>query len=1135
MSTLTFGTPQTNPFGLADVGLVSSPTFADLDDDGDLDLFVGNYDGKIIYFKNNGTASSPAFGTPQTNPFGLAGVGLVSTPTFADLDSDGDLDLFVGNRDGKIIYFKNKGTASSPAFGTPQTNPFGLADVGLVSSPTFADLDDDGDLDLFVGNYDGKIIYFKNNGTASSPAFGTPQTNPFGLADVGSVSSPTLADLDRDGDLDLFVGNYDGKIIYFKNNGTASSPAFGTPQTNPFGLADVGSVSSPTLADLDRDGDLDLFVGNYDGKIIYFKNKSPMDLSDSSISENSDEGAVVGTFSITDPNNGDTFTYQLVAGAGDTDNAAFTIDGDQLLFNSSPDFETKSSYSIRVKSTSAAGLSYSENFTINVKDVNEDPTDINLSNNSIDENVAANTVVGTFSTTDPDTGDSFTYQLVAGTGDTDNAAFTIDGDQLLFNSSPDFETQSSYSILVQTTDAEGESYSKNLTININDVNEDPTDINLSNNSINENVAANTVVGTFSTTDPDTGDTFTYQLVAGTGDTDNSAFTIDGDQLLFNSSPDFETQSSYSILVQSTDPGGLSYSENLTININNVNEDPTDLDLSNNSIDENVAANTVVGTFSTIDPDTGDSFTYQLVAGAGDTDNSAFTIDGDQLLFNSSPDFETQSSYSILVQTTDGGGLSYSENFTINIKDEPQLDSKDYQPMKALYEGTGGADWKKNRGWADWDFESETPPEASIVAGWHGVKVSGNRVIELILNDNELDGTIPKELGNLENLRSLHLYRNRLDGSIPTELGDLHNLKYLYVSSNQLDGSIPTELGDLHNLIGLDLAYNQLDGSIPTELGALHNLKYLHLNDNQLDGSIPSQLGNLENLEHLYLSSNQLDGSIPKELGDLDLKHLYLDHNQLSGSIPQWVLDLAYKRLENPPYIKTEITDQELLLGNNLKKVDISENFGDINDNIDKYTATGLPEGVTINSQGVISGIPTKAGTFTVAVTAIDQARGEVTDTFDIVVVRSIIGQDDRNDHLQGTADGEHLDGRAGDDKIEAFGGDDTLFGGPGNDSLHGGRGDDYLVGGEGGDYLTGGYGADTFISAPGDDGEDSGDTIVDFEFDIDSIWVEGGSSAKTQIVFQGGNTLINIGGETQVTLLDIDLTQSNLDDFIEFF
>jgi len=188
-------------------------------------------------------------------------------------------------------------------------------------------------------------------------------------------------------------------------------------------------------------------------------------------------------------------------------------------------------------------------------------------------------------------------------------------------------------------------------------------------TIDENITANAVVRTFLTTDPDTGNTFTYQLVAGMGDTDNDAFTIVGNQLQINSSPDFETQSSYSILVQTTDAGGLSYSKNLTININDVNEGPTDLDLSNNSIDENVAANTVVGTFSTTDPDTGeDTFTYQLVAGTGDTDNAAFTIVEDQLRINSSPDFETQSSYSILVQTTDAGGLSYSENFTININD-----------------------------------------------------------------------------------------------------------------------------------------------------------------------------------------------------------------------------------------------------------------------------------------------------------------------------------------------------------------------------------------------------------------------------------------------------------------------------------
>jgi len=327
--------------------------------------------------------------------------------------------------------------------------------------------------------------------------------------------------------------------------------------------------------------------------------------------------------------------------------------------------------------------------------INYGPMDLSLSNRSIDENVAANTVVGTFSTSDWYM-DRHTYRLVAGAGDADNDAFTIVGNQLQINSSPDFETQSSYNIRVQTTDTGGKSYSKKLTININDVDERPTDLDLSNNSIDENVAANTVVGTFST---DTGDSFIYRLVAGAGDADNDAFTIVGNQLVINSSPDFETQSSYNIRVQTLHnnwrnwrnfpnwwSNSPSYSENLTININDVDERPTDLDLSNNSIDENVAPNTVVGTFSTTDPDTGDSFTYQLVAGAGDTDNAAFTIVEDQLLINSSPDFETQSSYSIRVQSTDAEGESYSENLTININNvnEVPININDvWQPSVAL--------------------------------------------------------------------------------------------------------------------------------------------------------------------------------------------------------------------------------------------------------------------------------------------------------------------------------------------------------------------------------------------------------------------------------------------------------------------
>jgi hypothetical protein len=314
---------------------------------------------------------------------------------------------------------------------------------------------------------------------------------------------------------------------------------------------------------------------------------------------------------------------------------------------------------------------------------NQAPTDLALSATTVDENVPVNTVIGTFSTTDPDSGNSFTYSLVTGTGDTDNTAFSIVGNQLQINNSPDFETKNSYSIRVKTTDQGGLEFEKVLVITVNDVNETPsnlapTDLALSATTVNENVAPNTVIGTFSSTDPDTGNTFTYSLVAGTGDTDNTAFSIVGNQLQINNSPDFETKNSYSIRVKTTDQGGLGFEKVLVITVNDLNETPsnlapTDLALSATTVNENVAPNTVIGTFSSTDPDSGNSFTYSLVTGTGDTDNSAFLIVGNQLQINNSPDFETQNSYSIRVKTTDQGGLSFEKTLTIavnNVNETP---------------------------------------------------------------------------------------------------------------------------------------------------------------------------------------------------------------------------------------------------------------------------------------------------------------------------------------------------------------------------------------------------------------------------------------------------------------------------------
>ncbi|MFN9914101.1 MAG: cadherin repeat domain-containing protein, partial [Pirellulaceae bacterium] len=245
----------------------------------------------------------------------------------------------------------------------------------------------------------------------------------------------------------------------------------------------------------------------------------------SSIAENSAANSAVGTLSTTDPDAGDTFTYTLVTGTDDTDNDSFNISGNSLRATSSFDFETKPSYTVRVRTTDQNGLFVEKAFAIQVVNVNESPTDISLSSNSIAENAGPNASVGTLSTADVDAGNTFVYSLVAGAGDTDNDSFNISGNSLRAIDSFNFETKSSYTIRVRSTDQEGLFTDKNFTISVTNVNETPTDIGVSSSSIAENSAANSAVGTLSTTDPDAGDTFTYTLVTGTDDTDNDSFNI----------------------------------------------------------------------------------------------------------------------------------------------------------------------------------------------------------------------------------------------------------------------------------------------------------------------------------------------------------------------------------------------------------------------------------------------------------------------------------------------------------------------------------------------------------------------------------------------------------------------------------
>ena len=215
---------------------------------------------------------------------------------------------------------------------------------------------------------------------------------------------------------------------------------------------------------------------------------------------------------------------------------------------------------------------------------------------------------------------------------------------------------------------------------------------------------------------------------------------------------------------------------------------------------------------------------------------------------------------------------------------------DRAALEAFYHALDGP-WRGTENWA-----SEAP-----LGEWDGVTTDeSGRVTEVDLSVDEPDtfaafprlrGPIPPELGNLTMLRKLDLGANRLRASIPAELAKLTKLEKLILGgersgSSELEGPVPAWLGDLTQLKVLHLGGNDLSGPIPAELGDLTQLEVLHLGGNDLSGPIPAELGDLTQLEVLHLGGNDLSGSVPAELGQLTgLRSLRLYGNRLDGSIP----------------------------------------------------------------------------------------------------------------------------------------------------------------------------------------------------------------------------------------------------------
>ncbi|MBL0235313.1 MAG: hypothetical protein IPQ02_01470 [Saprospiraceae bacterium] len=253
-------------------------------------------------------------------------------------------------------------------------------------------------------------------------------------------------------------------------------------------------------------------------------------------------------------------------------------------------------------------------------------------------------------------------------------------------------------------------------------------------------------------------------------------------------------------------------------------------------------------------------------------------------------------------------------------------SADSLTLVKLYNATNGASWS-----ITWKLNQP-------MTTWFGVSLdpASGCVRSLLLGDNNLDGEIPVELGQLMNLRYLSLYQNKLHGVIPSSIGNIpaleeinldenlltgnlsasfgnsSSIKLISITNNLLNGNFPLSLTNNTNLFEINLSNNNLKGTIPVELSRMSSLRYLNLSNNFFEGSIPSSIGTMTNLREIYLQNNYFSGGLPQNMSNLiQLKHVWLFNNQFTGLVPDMTsAQLSSLRIENNLF--TDIPDYSVL-------------------------------------------------------------------------------------------------------------------------------------------------------------------------------------------------------------------------------